>query len=363
MIHDGSPLAQTKDAEPLDLRGLDRAALTNLVRELGGEAYRVDQILSWLHQQDIDDLQQMRNVPQKLRNKLAERGVLLSLVLDAVQQATDGTTKLRWRLHDDQYIETVFIPDAAKPGRHALCVSTQVGCAMGCAFCATGTLKLRRQLRAGEIVEQLRLSARWLTQERPDERIGSIVFMGMGEPLHNYDNTVAALRLLTEPKAYGYSPRRITVSTVGLVEPLARLLDDVDVQIAVSLIAARDSVRSALMPVNKKHPVAQLLATCAALPIKRRRRITFEVVLIAGVNDSREDALALAKAMKPLRAKVNLIPFNPHPLADFSSPSAARVEAFQNILREHEIAAFLRHPRGQDIDAACGMLVAKGEAE
>ncbi len=358
---DSETIAIDNSTDLLDLRGLDRAALEALVSELGGQKYRAAQIMRWLHKQDIASIDEMANIPKKLRQDLRARGHLHSLQLDDAQQSKDGTSKLRWSLHDGLQIETVFIPDAARIGRHALCISTQVGCAMGCAFCATGTLKLRRHLQAGEIVEQLRLSARWLAQQRPDERIGSIVFMGMGEPLHNYDNTVAALRILTDPDAHGYSPRRITVSTVGLVEPLSRLLDDVDVQIAVSLIAARDAVRDQLMPVNKKHPVQELLDTCRRLPIKRRRRITFEVVLLAGVNDSDADALALARAMQPLQAKVNLIPFNPHPLADFAPPGSARVLAFQEILRKHQVATFLRQPRGQDIDAACGMLVARHE--
>ena len=202
------------------------------------------------------------------------------------------------------------------------------------------------------------LTGRWLAEEAPEERVGSIVLMGMGEPLHNYDAVVAALRLLTDPEGHGYSPRRITVSTVGLVEPLARLLDDVDVQIAVSLIAARDEVRGRLLPVNKRHDVTELLAACAALPIKRRRRITFEVVLIGGENDSDADATALARAVGPLRCKVNLIPFNPHPFAPYRAPTPERVEAFQEILRGRGVGAYLRQPRGQDIAAACGTLVA-----
>lgn len=352
-------MAQKANDNKIDLRGQDRASLQKLFSEIGVEPYRVSQLLRWLHKQNIHSVDEMANLPKKLRQVLSARGHLRSLELAEAQQSQDGTSKLRWKLHDGLHIETVFIPDAAKVGRHALCISTQVGCAMGCAFCATGTLKLRRHLQAGEIVEQLRLSALWLADQRPDERIGSIVFMGMGEPLHNYDNTIAALRLLTDPDAHGYSPRRITVSTVGLVEPLSRLLDDVDVQIAVSLIAARDEVRNQVMPVNKKYPVQELLETCRRLPIKRRRRITFEVVLLAGINDSDADALALAKAMAPLQAKVNLIPFNPHPLADFAPPAHSRVLAFQEILRRHQVATFLRQPRGQDIDAACGMLVAK----
>jgi len=375
----------------IDLRGLDRAAMEALVVELGAQKFRAAQILRWLHRHDISSLDEMRNVPAALRGRLAERGVLRTVVLDQVQQAADGTAKLCWRLHDGERIESVFIPDAAKVGRHALCISTQVGCAMGCAFCATATLKLRRNLLASEIVEQVRVANKWLAEKRelttggvapvgaPDEpesrgkpatgprrssdrtdsRVGTIVLMGMGEPLHNYDATVAGLRILTDPDGHNYSPRRVTVSTVGLIEPLRRLLDDVDVQLAVSLIAARDEVRRRLVPTDRQNPVAELLAACAALPIKRRRRITIEVVLIAGVNDSDDDARALARAVAPLRCKVNLIPFNPHPLSDFARPSAARVEAFQGILRAHNVGVYLRQPRGQEIAAACGMLVAQ----
>ncbi|MFH1809952.1 MAG: 23S rRNA (adenine(2503)-C(2))-methyltransferase RlmN [Pseudomonadota bacterium] len=367
-------------AELPDLRSLDRAALTTLISELGEQPYRVGQVLRWLHRQDIASLAQMTNLPASMRQGLATRTSLRSLVLEEVQASRDGTTKLRWRLHDGEQIESVFIPDAAKEGRHALCISTQVGCAMGCAFCATASLGLKRQLSAAEIVEQVRSARRWLSEQPgaeaadPDAdpanprsgdaapekpRIGSIVLMGMGEPLHNYENTIRALRLLTDPDAHGYSPRRVTVSTVGLVRPLQRLLSDVDVQIAVSLVAARDAVRSEIMPVNRKHDVKALLEACAALPVKNRRRITFEVVLLAGVNDSDADALALARAVAPLRCKVNLIPYNPHPHAPFTRPSDARVLAFQQILKERGVGAYLRQPRGQDIDAACGMLVAR----
>ncbi|MBN2357846.1 MAG: 23S rRNA (adenine(2503)-C(2))-methyltransferase RlmN [Deltaproteobacteria bacterium] len=384
----------------LDLRGLDRTALETLVAELGGERYRAAQILRWLHRQQIASVDEMRNLPAALRAALAGRGALRTVELEQAQQAADGAVKLRWRLHDGEQIESVFIPDAARAGRHALCISTQVGCAMGCTFCATATLKLRRHLLASEIVEQVRKANLWLAsgehatasgvlspafpvsqaqrgpQPAPplrrssgsarksspvqaEARIGSIVLMGMGEPLHNYGATVAALRILTDPDGHGYSPRRVTVSTVGLIEPLRRLLDDVDVQIAVSLVAARPEVRRKLIPADRQNPVADLLAACAALPIKRRRRITFEVVLIAGVNDGDDDARALARAVAPLRCKVNLIPYNPHPLASFAPPDAARVEEFQGILRAMNVGVYLRQPRGQEIAAACGMLVAQ----
>jgi len=183
----------------------------------------------------------------------------------------------------------------------------------------------------------------------------------MGEPLHNYDATVAALRILTDADAHNYSPRRVTVSTVGLIEPLKRLLDDVDVQLAVSLVAARGEVRRPLVPIDRQNPVADLLRACAELPIKRRRRITLEVVLLAGVNDSDEDARALARAVAPLRCKVNLIPYNPHPLSKFARPPAPRIDAFQEILRARHVGVYLRQPRGQEIAAACGMLVARGD--
>lgn len=342
-----------------DLRGLDRGALESLMVELGQPKYRATQVMRWLHQHNIDTLEQMGNVPQALRQALGKVATLHPLRQKRVQLSTDGTAKLLFQLHDGECIESVFIPDAAKQGRHALCISTQVGCAMGCLFCATGQLQLQRHLLASEIVEQVRLARLWLQQQDGEQRLGSLVFMGMGEPLHNYEAVVAAVRILTDPEGHGYSPRRITVSTAGLTSRLARLLDDVDVQIAVSLVAARDAVRSQLMPINKKYPVAQLLETCRQLPIKPRRRITFEVVLVAGVNDSDADAVALAKAVAQLRCKVNLIPFNPHENCDLRAPSNARVLAFQEVLRGHNVGAYLRQPRGQDIDAACGTLVAK----
>jgi 23S rRNA (adenine2503-C2)-methyltransferase len=293
----------------------------------------------------------MSNLAPALRAELAASFTIGALALGRVDQSHDGTRKLLFRLRDDATIESVLIPDGA---RLTLCVSTQVGCAMGCAFCATATLGFGRHLSRGEVVEQLLLAR----AEAAGERITNLVFMGMGEPLHNYTGTVGAIDTLTAAWGVDFSHRRITVSTVGLVPEMRRLLADTQVHLAVSLTAVGETTRRELMPVTRKYPVAELLAACRALPLPRRERITFEYVLLAGVNDRVEDARALTRALAGIRCKVNLIPFNPFPGSGFARSDDVTVARFQDALRGASIHATVRESRGPDIAAACGQLVA-----
>jgi 23S rRNA (adenine2503-C2)-methyltransferase len=330
----------------------------------GAPGYRATQIATWLYRHGVNDFAAMRNVPADLRAALAAEFRIAHPEVARVSRSSDGTRKLLFRLDDGATIESVLIPDG---GRLTLCVSTQVGCAMGCGFCATATLGLGRHLRRGEIVGQF-LAARALVAAEAVEdadgldRITNMVFMGMGEPLHNYAGTVGAIETLTQSWGAEFSHRRITVSTVGLVPEMQRLLADTQVNLAVSLTAVEPDVRRRLMPVSKKYPVADLLATCRALPLPRRKRITFEYVMLAGVNDAPEQARALARALAGIRCKVNLIPFNPFPGAAFGRSDDVAVARFQDALRNAGVHATVRESRGPDIAAACGQLVAESEA-
>jgi 23S rRNA (adenine2503-C2)-methyltransferase len=248
----------------------------------------------------------------------------------------------------------VLIPDGDKTTQ---CISSQVGCAVDCQFCATAKLGLKRNLDPGEIVDQVYLARRLLAEAEPDRRITNLVYMGMGEPLHNYDNVLTSIRILTDDKGAGLGQRRITVSTSGLVPKLERLgAEDVRPNLAVSLNAPNDAIRDQIMPINRKWNIGKLLGALKAYPLEQRRRITFEYVLLAGVNDSLADAAQLARLLRGIKCKVNLIPYNPHPEAEFRRPAPGAVDAFQQACRRLGLATYLRTPRGDDIDAACGQL-------
>ena len=265
--------------------------------------------------------------------------------------AADGTQKFLWGLSDGHSIESVLIPESK---RLTLCVSTQVGCGFGCVFCATAILGLKRSLRASEIVDQILEASRQLAGE---QRISHVVLMGMGEPLANYEQTVKALRIITDTNwGIGISPRRVTLSTVGLVPQIQKLMEETRVNLAISLHAPSDEIRGQLMPVNRKYSLQQLMACCRSLPMPRRKRLTFEYVLLRGVNDSPEAAEALCQLLQGIRCKVNLIPFNPHPGSGYERPADRNIEAFQEILQAHGVQINIRRPRGDDIQAACGQL-------
>src|SRR5262245_19335699 len=293
----------------------------------------------------------MTNLSSALRARLAEDFTIsrLAILREAVSQ--DGTRKFLFGLWDGHSIESVLIPEAK---RLTLCVSTQAGCGFGCAFCATARLGLKPKLRVSEVLDQILWASRSLVDEH---RITLVVLMGMGEPLANYAETVKALNVMTDTSwGIGISPRRITLSTVGLVPQIQRLMEDTKVNLAVSLHAATDELRGQLMPVNRKYSLQQLLDCCRALPIPRRKRITFEYVLLRGVNDSIDDAQALCQLLHGIRCKVNVIPFNPHPGSSYRRPDDAEVERFQQFLQAQGLQINIRRPRGDDIQAACGQL-------
>jgi 23S rRNA (adenine2503-C2)-methyltransferase len=338
----------------LDLRSVTLEEAEAFAVAQGWPRFRGEQVWRWVHDKGARSFDDMTNLGRDTRARLAETAVIGGLDIAEVQTSHDGTRKLRLVTRDGQSIESVIIPDGDKT---TLCISSQVGCAVDCQFCATAKLGLRRNLDAGEIVDQVYLARRLLAEVEPGRRISNLVYMGMGEPLHNYDNLVRSLRILTHDKGIGLSQRRITVSTSGLVPKLERLGGEaVRPNLAVSLNAPSDAIRDAIMPINRKWNIARLLGALRAYPLEQRRRITFEYVLLAGVNDALADAVQLARLLRGIRCKVNLIPFNPHPEAPYERPSHTAITAFQEECRRLGLAVYVRTPRGDDIDAACGQL-------
>ena len=293
----------------------------------------------------------MTNLSASLRASLAQDFTISRLTILRQAVSTDGTKKFLFGLSDGHSIESVLIPELK---RLTLCVSTQAGCGFGCTFCATAVLGLKRNLRASEILDQILEANRSLAR---DQRVTHVVLMGMGEPLANYAQTVDALKVMTDTSwGIGISPRRITLSTVGLVPQIQRLMEETKVNLAISLHAPTDELRDQLMPVNRKYSLQDLMECCRALPIPRRKRITFEYILLRGVNDSINAAEALCQLLRGIRCKVNLIPFNPHPGSQYQRPDDAEVDRFQQVLQAHGLQINIRRPRGDDIQAACGQL-------
>lgn len=359
MKRDAGAIARTgrlRLIEPLDLLGMEEDALVSLCGEMGEAAYRGRQLFSWLYARGARDFSRMTNLPKSLREKLSGAARIGVLELDRRSRSADGTEKYAWRLRDGARVESVRVPmrSAAGAGRWSLCVSTQAGCAMGCAFCLTAKMGFVRHLTAGEIVGQLLASRRLLPE---GARFHNVVFMGMGEPLDNFDASVAAARILTHPAAGGVSPRRLTVSTVGVASRLGDFAAAVPgAGLAVSLHAADDETRGRLVPLNRKWNLEALIGACRKLPLGARRRVTFEYVLLRGVNDSDRDAGRLARLLRGLRCKVNLIPWNSFPGVPFERPEDGRVEAFRRKLSAAGVLATTRAGKGGDISAACGQL-------
>ena len=342
-------------AVPVALTDLTLAQLETALQAQGMPAYRARQIFRWIYHRGVSDFAAMTDLPQALRVSLEEHFRVHTLATTRRDVSSDGTQKFLLGLDDGTSVETVYIPDTPN---QAFCVSTQVGCAMGCSFCLTATMGLVRNLTPGEIVGQVRVLTDALELR---DKAFSIVFMGMGEPLHNYDSTMAAIRILTDSHGFGMSPRRITVSTVGLVPAIQRLAtEDVMPNLAISLHATTETQRAALVPVNKKYGIDEVLDACRAFPLGKRDRITFEYVLLAGVNDTPGDAHRLARLLADIRAKVNLIPLNPAPGIPYERPSDDRVNEFGRILADLGLIVSVRKSRGQDIRAACGQLAVEG---
>jgi len=340
---------------PTNLIDLERHELEDLLDGLGARSFRGRQVFHWLHALGVTEPEAMTNLPAGLRATLAERFDLRAPAVDEARTSEDGTAKFRLRLTDGQSVEAVYIPDTPA---QTFCVSTQVGCAMACAFCLTGRMGLVRHLRAGEIAGQAGLLAR---QTGLAGRSFNIVLMGMGEPLHNYDATMKALRILADDQGLGVHPRRVTLSTVGLVPELERLADEpVMPNLAISLHATTDAQRTPLVPLNRRYDLEALIEACRRFPLARRSRITFEYVLLAGVNDSPADARRLARLLAGVRAKVNLLPLNEAPGIPFRRPSDEAVDAFARVLAERDQVVSVRRSRGRDIRAACGQLIVEG---
>ncbi len=333
------------------IKNLKLEDLEQEIQQLGEPAFRARQIYKWLYQKNTTNFSDMTDIPGKFRVTLEKLFRVDTLDVTKELKSRDGSVKFLFGTHDGYVIESVWIPDDT---RYTLCVSSQVGCAMGCAFCATGKMGLKRNLQPGEIVDQICLAKR---SKLVKNRITNLVFMGMGEPLANYENIVAAMRIITENLGLQFSPRRITLSTAGLVPQLRKLgHEGLRVNLAISLNATTDETRSFLMPVNRKYPLKELLKACREFPLPRRKRITFEYILIDGINDSPDDAKNLVEILKGQRAKVNLIPFNPHPGTEFRRPSEKNILRFQEILFENHLTAIIRESRGEDVGAACGQL-------
>jgi 23S rRNA (adenine2503-C2)-methyltransferase len=331
------------------------ALRTFVTQELRVEPYRAVQIYRWIHQRGATEFDQMTDLSKSLRETLKVRGTLTPLAKDLEQHSSDGTIKYRFRTEDGKFIESVYMPS---DDRKTLCVSTQAGCAMGCTFCMTATLGLIRNLSAGEIVAQVNFLNRELARDLGLERrpLSNLVFMGMGEPLHNFENLKTALHILQSEDGPNFSHRHITVSTVGMVPMIERFGRETEVKLAISLNATTDEQRSRLMPINRKWNIQDLLDACRRFPLRQGRRITFEYVLMKGVNDSDEDAHRLVGLLRGIPAKVNLIPYNEGPGLGFQTTGEARAEEFRAILADGQVAAFVRKNRGRDIAAACGQL-------
>lgn len=342
---DGASAAALPDVRDLTLPGL-RAALG----EMGEPEYRADQMWGFLYARGHCRFDEMHTLSKALRARLAARFRVSELPVLELVQARDGTEKFLFGLEDGRAVEAVLIPDGR---RLTLCVSSQVGCAYACRFCLTGFRGFARNLRPSEIVGQY-LAASGRAGE--GARITNIVFMGQGEPLANLDHVISAIDILTESSGLAVSPRRITVSTVGLLPQMRELLARTKVELAVSLHATTEAIRTSLVPSNRRYGLHALLAECRDLPIAKRSRITYEYTMLDGVNDSDEDRRRLAKLLRGTRCKVNLIPFNPFPGADFRSSPMERIDRFAEDLRSNGYAVMIRRTRGADVSAACGML-------
>ena len=336
-----------------NIKSLSREELQARLIAMGLKKYRADQIVTWIFTHHAVSFEEMTNIAKAERELLSAAFFISRPSLARIEESADSTRKFLFELEDHHTIESVLIPDE---DRQTLCISSQVGCQQACRFCLTGSGGFTRNLKAFEIADQVLEVERILRRERK-RRITNIVLMGMGEPLANFDEVMAALKVITSEKGLGFSPRRVTVSTDGLVPEIDRLgTCGVKVNLAVSLNATTDEVRDRIMPVNRRYPIKELLAACRRYPLEPRRRITFEYVLLKGVNDSVEDARRLAQMLRGIKCKVNLIPFNPFPGSEFKRPDDVTVRQFQKVLLDHHYTAPVRESRGRDISAACGQL-------
>jgi 23S rRNA (adenine2503-C2)-methyltransferase len=334
-----------------DIKELTRDQLILWLGEHKIRSFRAGQIFKWIYLRNADSFEMMTDLGKEVRDLLLNNFTVNRLDITKKQESNDGTKKYLFKLEDGKFVESVLIREKS---HFTLCISSQVGCAQGCSFCLTAKGGFSRNLTTGEIVSQIRDIQKDMDES---DNLSNLVLMGMGEPLANYDNLVNALNIITDTDfGLKFSTRRVTLSTAGLVPKFADLGNDTKVNLAVSLNATDNKTRSMLMPINRKYPIEELLEACRLYPLKPRRKITFEYILIKGVNDSPEDAKRLAKLLKPIKAKINLIPFNEHSKSDFKSPDSSVVLRFQKDLNNYGYSAIIRYSKGQDISAACGQL-------
>lgn len=340
-----------------DIKELTRDELILWLKLRDIKSYRANQILKWVYLRQADSFDVMTDVKMEIREQLSRHFSIQRLEKVALETSKDGSRKYLFKLTDGKHIESVFIPEK---DHYTLCISSQVGCAQGCRFCLTARGGFVRNLTKGEIIAQVRDVVYDMGNSK---RLTNIVMMGMGEPLANYSNVVGAINTITDSEVgLGFSSRRLTVSTAGFVPKLSDLGRDTSVNLAISLNATENKTRDMLMPINRKYPIESLLAACAIYPLMPRRRITFEYILIKGVNDSEEDAKRLVRLLRPIRAKINLIPFNTYEGSQFERPEETVILKFKDILSKSNYTAIVRHSKGQDISAACGQLSVKSDA-
>lgn len=350
-------MTQLSPTPKINLLGLDRKAMQDYVVSLGEKSYRADQVLKWIHFNGVSDFQLMTNISKEFRQKLAESAEITLPQIIYENAASDDTRKWLLRLNDGNCIETVFIPEKT---RGTLCISSQVGCILNCDFCSTGKQGFNRNLTTAEIISQVWIAVRKLSLNNGihDHGVTNVVLMGMGEPLLNLDNVLPALNLMLDDFAYGLSKRRVTVSTAGVIPAMHQLRQATDVALAVSLHAPNDELRNKIVPLNKKYPLKELMAVCKDyFKDDNRRSITMEYVMLAGVNDTPMHAKQLIKILDGVKAKMNLIPFNPFPMTDYKRSDTDTILHFRDILMKAGLNTTIRRTRGDDIDAACGQLV------
>ncbi|MGD2185083.1 MAG: 23S rRNA (adenine(2503)-C(2))-methyltransferase RlmN [Desulfobacterales bacterium] len=342
-------------AKKQNILELDRNEIISWLGMRKIKSYRADQILKWIYLRQTDRFDRMTDIAKDIRPLLQDHFTIDRLQTENVETSKDGSRKYLFKLDDDKHIESVLIPER---DHHTLCISSQVGCAQDCRFCLTASGGFQRNLSKAEIVSQVRDIKNELQDSMP---LRNLVFMGMGEPLANYKNLVAAIEVITDSRfGLGFASRRVTVSTAGLVSRLADLGRDTQVNLAISLNATDNHTRNRLMPINRKFPLEDLLKACQHFPLPGGRRITFEYVLLKDVNDSVENARRLAKLLRPIKSKINLIPFNPHQGCQYQRPDEDTILRFQKILIDKDYTVMIRQSKGQDISAACGQLVGKG---
>lgn len=344
-------------APKINLLGLDKKSMQDFFVSLGEKPYRADQALKWIHFQGVNDIQAMSNFSKPLREKMMAIAEIIPPEIAYENTSPDGTHKWVIRLSDGNCIETVFIPEIT---RGTLCVSSQVGCTLNCDFCSTGKQGFNRNLTSSEIIGQVWVAVRSLSQHQMihDHAVTNVVMMGMGEPLLNFNNVVTAMNIMLDDFCYGLSKRRVTLSTAGVVPAMYQLREVSDVALAVSLHAPNDELRNVLVPLNKKYPLKDLMQACKNyFNDEKRRYVTMEYVMLAGINDQPEHAKQLIRLLSDIRAKVNLIPFNPFPNTSYQRSSQATIDSFRETLMKAGINAITRKTRGEKIDAACGQLV------